>query len=126
MILKAWLFHQGPNFPVFTVNALLTMMNAAFCSFSLYHHFKINCMKKIMLTAFLAGMVSLFSAAQTKEPAKPVHAVHKVEPSKTKTVTPTTKVKTKPETTVPQKVNNTVRPKHKKSKGTKTKTKTTN
>ena len=83
-------------------------------------------MKKIMLTAFLAGMVSLFSAAQTKEPAKPVHAVHKVEPSKTKTVTPTTKVKTKPETTVPQKVNNTVRPKHKKSKGTKTKTKTTN
>jgi outer membrane biosynthesis protein TonB len=82
-------------------------------------------MKKIIMSAFLVGMVSLFSAAQTKEPAKPVHAVHKTTPAKTTTpATTTTKAKTKTETTKPQQASSVTKPKHKKHKASKTTTKT--
>ena len=78
-------------------------------------------MKKIILSVFMAGAISLMASAQTKPVAKPVHAVHQ-----TQTDPKNTKVKSKPTTTVPQKVNNIVRPKHKKYSGHKTKTKKTN
>lgn len=76
-------------------------------------------MKKIIMSLFLVGTMSLMAAAQTTPNTRPVHAVHQ-----TQTVPKTeTKVKSKPTSTIPQKVNNVVRPKHKKYKGRKTKTK---
>ncbi len=68
------------------------------------------------MSLFLVGGLVFAAAAQT-EP-KTTHTTMQTTPKKE------TKMKSKPTTTVPQKVNNVVRPKHKKYKGHKTKSKT--
>jgi hypothetical protein len=108
------------KFPDFAVNALLTIQNVIFKIFTLLSN-KFSFMKKIIMSLFLVAAVSLAASAQTKDPVKPAPATHKTTSVKTKT--PETKMKSKNTTTVPQKVNNAVRPKHKKYKGHKTKTK---
>ena len=83
-------------------------------------------MKKLIMSLILSAALFAGASAQTTQDKTPVQTTHKVKTTGTKTAGTKmdTKVKSKPTTTVPQKVNNIVRPKHKKYSGHKTKEKT--
>jgi hypothetical protein len=78
-------------------------------------------MKKLIMSMILSSALFVGASAQTTQDKTPAQTTHKAKASGTKMET---KVKSKPTSTVPQKVNNIVRPKHKKYSGHKTKTKT--
>ncbi len=67
-------------------------------------------MKKILLLVSIGVFISVASNAQTTPP-------------KVKVETANTEVKAKPTSTIPQKINNVIRPKHKKYSGYKVKRK---
>ena len=88
-------------------------------------------MKKLIMSMILSSALFVGASAQTTQDKTPVQTTHKVKTTGTKTAGAKTagtkmdtKVKSKPTSTVPQKVNNIVRPKHKKYSGHKTKEKT--
>jgi hypothetical protein len=77
-------------------------------------------MKKVIFSCFLLTAISFMAAAQTVQKTKTVTPT-----SSSTTVTTQTKDKVKPTSTIPQKINNALRPKHKKYSGHKRKHKTT-